>query len=127
MAKCKRIRIVHRKYCAGDLRERITLQDRDIVEPFDINFTEEFSNPNIVPAAVETLTGVTVFDGTNTERVATHDFIIRFRAGVTQENWILWQKERYDILVVEKIDGRNEWMKLRSTVRSDDTLEVNRA
>lgn len=127
MAKCKRIRIVHRKYCAGDLRERITLQDRDIVEPFDINFTEEFSNPVVVPAAVQTIQGASFFDDTNIEQFTTHDFIIRFRPEVTQETWILWQKERYDIIVVEKIDGRNEWMKLRCTIRGDDTLEVNRA
>lgn len=127
MAKCKRIRIAHRKYCAGDLRERITLQDRDIVEPFDINFTEEFTNPVVVPAAVQTVQGVSFFDDTNTEQFTTHDFIIRFRANVTTQTWILWQNVRYNIVLAEQIDGRNEWLKLRSTVRGIGALEVNRA
>ncbi len=134
MAQCKRIRIPHRKYCAGDLRERITLEDRDIQPPFDTNFTESFSNPTIIPAAVKTISGgglsgagVTVFDSSNIEQVVTHDFIIRFRVGVTQEKWIRWRNERYNILVVENVDGRNEWLRMRTTVRGDDTLEVNRA
>lgn len=127
MAKCKRIRIPHRKYCSGDLRERITLQDRNIGTPFDTNFTEDFSNPVVVPAAVQTIQGVSFFDDTNTEQFTTHDFIIRFRVGVTTQNWILWQNVRYNIVLAEQVDGRNEWMKLRTTVRGISAREVNRA
>ena len=127
MAVCQKIRIKKRQFCVGDLRERITLQDRDIQPPGDINFTEQFTNPLVVSAAVKTLSGVTVFDGTDIERIATHDFTIRFQSGITQEKWILWKSERYDILVVEDFDGRNEWLRLRSTVRGTDTLVVNDA
>lgn len=127
MAVCQVIRIKKRKFCVGDLRERITLQDRDIQPPGDINFTEQFSGLLVVSAAVKTLSGVTVFDSTNIERIATHDFIVRFQTGITQEKWILWKNERYDILVVEDFDGRNEWLRLRSTVRGTDTLVVNDA
>jgi len=127
MAVCQVIRIKKRKFCVGDLRERITLQNRDIQAPGDINFTEKFSGPLVVSAAVKTLAGITVFDSTNVERIATHDFIIRFQSGITQEKWILWKSERYDILVVENLEGRNQWLKLRSAVRGTDTLVVNDA
>ena len=127
MAICQKIRIKKRQFCVGDLRERITLQDRDIQPPGDINFTESFTAPLIVSAAVKTLSGVEIFDNTNIVRIATHDFIIRFQFGITQEKWILWRNERYDILVVENLEGRNQWLKLRSAVRGADTLVVNDA
>ncbi len=125
MAKCKRIRIDHRKLCAGDLRERITLETRSITEPGTIDFGEGFTNPTIIPAAVKTLVGVEIFDESNEVVTASHDFFIRFRAGVTAELWVKYRNERYDILLVEEFEGRQEWLRLRCTLRGADTRQVN--
>ena len=127
MTTQKRIRVDHRRLCIGDLRERITLEDRDIAAPGTVDFDEKFTNPTVIPAAVKTLMGVEVFDESNTGTVATHDFFIRYQSGVTQEKWIKWRGDRYDILLPEEFEGRREWLRLRSTLRGPDTRAVNEA
>lgn len=125
---CQTIRIKRRKFCIGDLRETITLEDRNTVGPDDVDFRESFTDPIMVKAGVKTLMGVDVFDDSNRGgQSASHDFIIRFRAGITQEKWIRWQNERYDILVVEDYDGQRKWLRLRSAFRGSVAKAVNEA
>lgn len=121
----KRVNVARRKLCAGDLRERITLEDRDIAAPATVDFGEDFTAPKITPAAVKTLIGVDVFDSSGKGATATHDFFIRYQTGVTQEKWVKWKADRYDILVVEDLEERNEWLRLRSTFKGSITKVVN--
>ena len=125
MAKCERIRLKKRRYCSGDLTKRIELQDRDWV-PRNTGQTgeEEFTTDGKVWAGVTTLIGTTVFDGVN-DKIASHDFIIRHRTGITAETWILWLSDRYDILRVEDVDGLHEFMRLRCNFRGPAVKEVN--
>lgn len=125
MARCTRIRIDHRKLCIGDLRERITLETRIITEPGTVDFGEGFSDVAVIPAAVKTLIGVEIFDESNEVVTASHDFFIRFRTDVTAEKWVKWRNDRYDILLVEEFEGRQEWLRLRCTLRGTDTRQVN--
>ncbi len=125
MAVCKKIRVAHRTLCAGDLRERITLEDRDIAAPGTVDFGEDFTAPVITPAAVKTLRGAAVFDASGVGVTATHDFFIRYKAGITQEKWVQWRSERYDILAVEEFEGRQEWLRLRSAFRGAVAKVVN--
>ncbi len=69
----------------GRCGQTITIEDRKerIVNG---KSREVFSNPVQLPAIVKTLRGVKVFDGTNTERVATHEFCIEARRSVTSES-----------------------------------------
>ena len=76
---------------------------------------------------IESMNGETIFDGTNTERVVTHRIYIRYLPGVTAEAWILFDGVRYNILDVEDLDARKEWLRLRCTIRGVDTNSVNAA
>lgn len=122
---CKKIRVQPRGLCLGDLRHRITLENRSITEPDAIDFGEEFDKPIIVNAAVKTLMGVDVFDDNNVLVSASHDFYIRFKEGLTSEIWINWKGKRYDVLLIENIDEVDDWMRLRSKLTGPNTRPVN--
>ena len=117
MPSCKKIRIPKRRYCAADLNKKIILQNRAIVAPDHVDYTENFSTELEVWAGVKTLIGVEIFDENNVPITASHDFIIHYRDWVTAENWILFGGNRYDILRVENFEQRNEWLRLRSTLK----------
>lgn len=120
MPQCVKIRKKKRQACVGDMRDRIIIQDRDIVPPVgdSVDLTELFSGDQPVWAGINTVSGETIFDGTGTERDVTHRLITRYIEGVTSENWILTEgDERLDILDVENLDERSEYMLLRCTNR----------
>ena len=126
MAKCKRIDKPHRKICAGSLRKLIKVQTRDITSPADcVDFDETFADLESVFAMVETRTGETIFDDTNTEQVVTHRIYIRFLPTVTAETWLEIDGDKYDILNVENLDHRNEYLLLRCNKRGTNTKKVN--
>jgi len=127
MGACKKVRITKRRFCVGDLRERITIQNRSIATPDNLDFDETFDSDLPLWAGVKTMVGVDVFDDSNTAVSATHDFIIRFRSDITAENWILWNNERYDILLTEDYDGQRLWLRLRCNLRGSSAKEVNKA
>ena len=117
MAKCQRLRVNKRKICTGDLTKAITLEARAIQPPGQnsVDYTEQF-NPIInTKAAVKTTRGETIFDGSNTERVVTHIFWIRFRPNVTFETWVQMDGIKFDVLDVENLDERNEWLEIMAT------------
>ncbi|MEE8341967.1 MAG: phage head closure protein [Candidatus Neomarinimicrobiota bacterium] len=126
MARCQIIGPKHKKICAGDLRQRIEIQTRSITSPADcINFDELFTTVETVFASIETVNGQTVFDSTNTEVIVTHKIYIRFLSTVTAETWLQFNNEKYDILKVENIDNRNEYLILRCNKRGINTKDVN--
>lgn len=104
-----------RKVCVGDLNQRITLQNRDIVPPIFENpdFTEDFTADDEVWASIQTVHGKTFFDGVNQRDVnLTHEIFIRYDATVTAETWILYDSRRFDIITVEDLDEQHEFMRL---------------
>lgn len=125
MPKCTFIRPKKRKVCSGDLRHKITLQTRSLTPPTDVDFTEDFVTLGTPFAAIITLKGVVFFDGVNTETVATHDFIIRFRSDVTAETWILYKNQRYDILFTENYEERNTFLLMRCAKSGEDTKNMS--
>ena len=129
MTKCVKIQRKKRQPCIGDMNDLITLQGRTLTAPTSgVDASEEFTDSNAdVWALVETVSGQTMFDDTNTERDVTHKFIIRFIDGVTSETWILFNGDRLDILGVEDYDERHEFLLLRATNRGIETNEANRA
>ena len=88
---------------------------------------EVFSNQTPIRATIKTLSGVKVFDSTNTERVATHEMKIKFIAGFTAEKWILFNGKRIKILTVENVMEKNICLKLMCTERGLDSKVVNDA
>jgi SPP1 family predicted phage head-tail adaptor len=99
----------------GDLNQRITLQDRDIVPPIfgGPDFIEDFTEDNERWAAIQTVHGKTFFDGVNQRDVnLTHEIFIRYDSTVTAETWILYNSRRFDIVSVEDLDEQHEFMRL---------------
>ena len=127
MANCVKIRPKKRSVCIGDMKYSIELNTRSIQAPTvgGVDFGESFTDPVIVSAAIETKNGETVFDGSNTERVITHRFYIRFLPDITEETWIRFESNFYDILTVENLDQRSEFLLLRCTLRGPDTVKTN--
>ena len=123
MPRCAPIRKKRRNVCIGDMEDEITLENRDIQAPdFDtVDFDEKFTAPN--PPAwslIETVRGKTFFDGTGVEEDVTHWIYINFDVTVTSETWVkLPDGRRFDILRVENLDERSEFMLLHCVDRGD--------
>ncbi len=129
MPTCVKIRRKKRQPCIGDMDELITLQGRTLAPPTSgVDATEEFADTDPdVWALVETVSGETLFDNTGTERDVTHNFLVNFIAGVTSETWVLFNNDRLEILSVEDLDERHEFLLLKATNRGIETNEANRA
>jgi len=127
MAVCTRKQRKSRKVCIGQLNEQITLQDREIVSPVadGVAFGEDFTGDNVVWALVETVRGETIFDATNVERDISHKFYIRYITGITSETWIEYNDEKVDIVDVENLDERNDFLILRASRLGDKSKQVN--
>ena len=115
------------KYCIGDFRDRITLHVRAITEP-DFqgrDFGEDFKDGVDVWALVQTAAGRTFFDGVNQDTALSHTIIIRHRDDVTSETWIeLADGGLVDIVNVEDLEERKEYLRLRCVERGTKTQEA---
>jgi len=137
MATCVKIKGKRRKVCIGDLDRLVRLENRAITPPENgIDYTETFTKkqisgspipPGDVWAMIESVSGETVFDSTNIERDVTHRIYIRFDEGVTAQTWILFEGTRFNILDVEDLDLRHEFLLLRCTVRGTSAKSNNAA
>jgi SPP1 family predicted phage head-tail adaptor len=106
------------------MEDEITLEDRDITPPEfgSTDFSETFTTSSTVWALIETVDGKTFFDGVSTEDNVTHWVYINYDATVTAETWItLSDSRRLDILRVEDLDERNDFMLLHCTDRGATT------
>lgn len=106
----------HRQLTIGDMRHRIELHDRELTAPGEgeVDFDHDFA-PFAKPwASVRTVTGKTHFDGVATETPITHAFAMRKRSAgrATAETWVIWKGQRYDVLDVENLDERGEFVEL---------------
>ena len=104
----------------------ITIEDRGV----KINNgapSEVFSNPLNVTAIIRTISGVSVFDSTNTETVATHKLSIGYNSTVTAEKWVKFGSKRIRIITVENCEEKDEVMILMCTERGLDSKAVNDA
>lgn len=129
MAKCVKIRRKTRKICIGDLNKEIKIQDRAIAEPLfnTVDFDETFTDNATVWASVNTVSGKTFFDGVNSDVNITHEIFIRYDVTVTTESWVELSGRRIDILKVEDLEERNEFMRLICTERGANTFEATKA
>ncbi len=115
MPRCIRIQKKKRGICIGDMRDEILLQNRSIAPPVlasDPDYTETFEDDDTTFSLIETVSGKTYFDGVDTETTITHHIYIRYDETVTAETWIEFNSKRIDILDVEDLDERQEYMKL---------------
>jgi SPP1 family predicted phage head-tail adaptor len=124
--KCETVIIKKRKVCAGDMNQLITLKTRAMTGDFDdVDFLELFTNDGNVWAAIQTTSsGEVIFDSVGTETLVTHKIYINYIEGLTQEVWIEFGGNNYDILSVENLDERNEFMKLNCVIRGNTSYQA---
>ncbi len=124
---CTKIRGKNRQLCAGDLDRKITLTDREIqtTEIGAPDFGEDFPNPITRWAMVVTESGDEFFAFNNLNKAVTHSFYCRYDSAVTAQNYIEFEGDRYDILSVEDLDERHEWLRLKCTILGDETKPSN--
>lgn len=127
MPDCRTIRRKNRKVCVGDLDSLITIKDRAIkaVAPGSTRFSEKFDNDKDVWALIETTRGDQFFDGTSLRTGATHKIYIRYDASITQEDFIFFENTIYDVLDVEDLEERHDFMKLLVRKRGTKDKQVN--
>lgn len=102
------------------------IQDRD-VRIINGLPTEVFSNPITTTGIVKTVSGLAVFDDTNTEVQATHKICIAYDSSVTSEKWILLNAKRLRILTVENCCEKDETLILMCTERGTVDKIANQA
>ena len=118
------------KICTSDFNRLIQILDRDISPPprNDTELGEDFQNVVHVWASVKTVNGATIFDSVNTEQVITHIFTTRYLGlGITSENWIIYNNNRFKILAVENIDEQNMYTRMRCILRGSVSKEATKA
>ena len=105
---------------------KVVIYDRD-VKLINGIAKEVFSNPIKTLARVCTVKGISVFDSTNTERVATHKLIMFYDASITAEKWIAFKGKYIKILTVENCCEADEIINIMATERGEDSKVINNA
>lgn len=115
MPECIKIKTKKRQVCTGDLMHEIKLYDRDLSRKNDgsVDYDLTFINEVFAWSAIDTLAkGLDIFNGANLIGVATHIFYIRHIEGLTAEKWVQFDNRNFDILSVESLDERKDFMAL---------------
>lgn len=129
MTDCRAIRNLKRTICIGGMDRLVTLKRRAIGTPTgdSPDYSEGFSPLADVWANIVSLSrGPAFFDGTNVLRQATHVFGIRYRDDLDIEIWVEYESSNYDVLNIEDLEERRDFMFLYAMKRGDDSIKVNR-
>ena len=127
MSNCNQIKFNYDKICIRDLRHKVSIYTRSITAPNFLSeqstkYTEDFTLVSSVWAAVQVVDGVKEFDTISLNKNSnTHNFYIRYRHNITQENWLDYQGLRYDILKISNLNLRNKFIKLYCSLSGDNT------
>lgn len=118
-----------RKVTVGDMRTPVTVHQAEILAPTaGVDLGRSFTAV-LEPwwCKVTTVTGVYIFDSSNVEQQITHDFQGRYTDGIDRDMVIEWDSEYYKIISVENLEERDEFLRLRCTIRGSIAKEVNEA
>jgi head-tail adaptor len=119
------------KICTGDLDQRIKIQTRTKLANNDGAAEADLLISNFVDVWTmqQSTNGEEAFDSTNTIKVITDRFYIRYRKDIDITNAILKSEGgdsiRFKIIDIENINGRNEFLLIRASRRGDGTLKNN--
>jgi len=128
MPKCIKIQRKKEQACIAALNKRIDIFLREItpIKTETVDFNEQFINQRTVWANVDTKTGTQFFDEFNILQRITHVFIIRFIPGVTFEDFVVFENNRYRIIEAENLQQSNTYHRLNCTIRGPDNIEVTK-
>lgn len=137
MPICVKIKGKKRWVCLGDLRNRVDIQTRTIRPPTGdgVDLGETFTTARSVFALIETTRGQEMFDGTELRRAYSHIFYIKYIPNtvltdgtrLTEQEWVKFEGRLFNIVDVEDVDERHEFLILRCAERGLSTDEVNLA
>lgn len=101
------------------MRTRAIIHTRSIQDPkFGItDFTEKFESTKEIWCAVKTSSGKSFFSAVNVDVAMTHEIGIRYDPSVTSETWLEIEDQLLDIIGVEDLEERHEFMVLSCAER----------
>lgn len=122
------------KICVGDLKKKCTIETRSIsdqnfgVTKPSINFSVLFTGYFLV----QTIQGTKRFSGVNIEKEATHIFVCRWRASISNidgagEHFLRQSAKLYRVLRITNINEENDYLLFQCTERGIDTNEETNA
>lgn len=132
MAKCVRLQRQDTRVCAGSLNRKIEIYETAITSPLDpafneVDYGEQFTLIARPWAMIEDINGDVIFDGVSPVDTPTVRFFIRYRQGITSENWVIYDNERYRILNVLDLDKNKRFLSLECTIRGDENKDATLA
>ena len=133
MAECVKKRIPRVKICAGDLRNKISIQTRALGgnRPGQNNPGPTFTTIFQPWAGVETPNGRSKFLGVNINEDTTHIFIVRFDSTISglevANNFVLFGTRRMRILSVKNMNEDNYFLAIECTERGLSTKDATEA
>lgn len=132
MATC--VKLVRKKtqVCIGSLNKKIDIFTRVLTSPLDptnsdVDYDETFTLLANVWSMIATPKGQTIFDAIGTEKTISDLFYIRHIAELTAENWIVFNSNRYDIILVRDYEQNNLFQELSCIFRGDDTKGASKS
>ncbi len=119
----------HRNVSIGDLDRRINLHSRVMQEPVfnGTDFSEKFDPTDETWALIRTVSGKAFFSGSNIDVSVSHEVYIRYDSSVSAETWIEYESRLFDIVAVEDLEERHEFMRLLCTERGNKSLGASQA
>jgi len=135
MAKCVKIVRNKSRVCIGSMRRRVKIYDRVLTgDENNIDFNMDFSLLWIVWGNVQASTaGSIFFDATNIANTRTHIIDIRYKKGITAENWISIMRvddseveDYFKILSVINLDDNYQFLRLNCLLRGDKLVDINK-
>ena len=134
MSACSAIRKPKRRVCVGDMVDVITLMTRSLDAPtfnnpdFDNVFAPLNASAPKSLAMIVTPKGKTYFDSVSeTDVDVTHYVYITYNPDVTSEIWVYFEGRRFDVLRVEDLEERHEFMLLTCVDRGLVTKNASKA
>lgn len=133
MTQCIKLDQPKTQVCIGAMRHQIQILQRTLNSPFDpiggnYESNEEFEVIATTWAMIKTTRGVVEFDDIEQNRnVITTLFYIRYLDDISEENWILYEDNYYDILTVKDYELRHTFLELACSLSGDYGKKANTA
>ena len=121
-----RINCKTKKICIGDLKYRITLQQRSIKSAIDVDFSENYTDIASVWAHVEINNPKFIFNDINIDESVTHKFYIRYRSDIDINTWIFYDNIRYNIISIKPTDFDKKYLVLNCNIKGDSNKEASK-
>ncbi len=134
MAERKAERRKLTKAPVGDMRDRISIERREVVPPqygepeatYQYTVLAEVWSKVDTSFYISTSQGDQLYNGVNTQKRPAYKFTIRFRDDVYSPNTVIrWRDQLYPIDAVADPEKRNLYLTLISILRGDDSLQAN--